>query len=223
MVPAMSADLFTRRDWWARAVPVAAGCWSAAHACGAAGTKAVVAPFRAGDIVEYGKLPKPMKRLYDIASALTRRELGYTFGSCDPARGGMDCSGTIHHTLVAAGVKAPRSSYDQYVWAREAGTLREIPGRVPSLADPALRDLRPGNLLFWEGTYETGKRQPPISHVMIFLGTLKSDGQPVLFGASSGRSFRGRRIHGVSAFDFHLPGPKSSSRLVAYARVPGLE
>lgn len=209
-----------RRQWLAGAGAFFAAGW--VPVVFGKGQEASVVSFKPGDLVEYGRQPKAVQGLIRIASELTRKKLGYTFGSNDPGRGGMDCSGTIHHTLTAAGIATPRSSYDQYQWAKKAGTLRELPGKASSLADPVFRNLRPGDLLFWEGTYETGSRQPPISHVMIYVGTLEADRQPVLFGASSGRRFRGKRIHGVSAFDFALPSQKSRSRIVAYGAVPGL-
>ena len=57
---------------------------------------------------------------------------------------------------------------------------------------------------------------------MIYFGTLKSDGKPVVFGASSGRRYRGRAIHGVSVFDLGLPAAESKSRFVGYGPIPGL-
>ena len=88
--------------------------------------------------------------------------------------------------------------------------------------DPVFADLKPGDLLFWEGTYETGERLPAISHVMIYLGTLKEDGEGVVFGASSGRRYRGKTIHGVSVFDWDVPDGESKSRFVGFGPIPGL-
>jgi hypothetical protein len=187
------------------------------------GKMASVVPFSPRDLVEFDRQSEQVKSLIRIASQLTHKKLGYVYGSNDPGRGGMDCSGTIHHTLTQAGFKSvPRSSFDQYFWMKRAKTLREIEGHVPALSDPVFRDLRPGDLVFWEGTYETGGRRPAISHVMLFLGTLNKDRLPVLFGASDGRRFRGRSIFGVSAFDFALPKVGSKSRIVGYAALPGL-
>jgi hypothetical protein len=93
---------------------------------------------------------------------------------------------------------------------------------VTSTEDPVFAKLKPGDLLFWEGTYDSGERDPPISHVMIFLGTLKADGKGVMFGASSGRRYRGKTIHGVSVFDWEVPQEDSDSKFVAYGPIPGL-
>jgi len=116
--------------------------------------------------------------------------------------------------------EVPRSSLNMYQWAEAAGTLIKTPDAT-STEDEIFKDLRPGDLLFWKGTYDTGEPGPAISHVMIYLGTLKEDGQGVVFGASSGRRYRGKTIHGVSVFDWTLPKPESDSRFVGYARIPG--
>ena len=209
--------------------PVRAGAGLALILClspaggGTRGESAVsVATLAAGDLVEYARQPAPVRRLIDKALALTRRDLGYRFGSNSPENGGMDCSGTINHTLASVGLRPPRTSYDQYQWARKAGGVNEEPGAFHSFDHPAFKRLRPGDLLFWTGTYQTDGRDPPISHVMIYLGTHRGDGRPVIFGASDGRRFRGKRIAGVSVFDFPLPGTDSPSKFIAFGPVPGL-
>ena len=60
--------------------------------------------------------------------------------------------------------------------------------------------LKPGDLLFWSGTYRV-KRTPPITHVMLYLGKTKNN-ELLMFGASNGRTYRGKRMNGVSVFDF---------------------
>lgn len=186
---------------------------------GREGTVATIAPT---DLVEYETEAPEVKKLIEVSLELTRKKLYYRFGSNAPEKGGMDCSGTVQCALSRYGfTELPRSSHDFWTWAKGEETLRPTPG-VQSVEDPVFTDLRPGDLLFWEGTYETGDLVPPISHVMIYLGTLKSDGKGVLFGASEGRYYRGKRIDGVSVFDWELPKPKSASKFVAYARIPGL-
>ncbi len=187
----------------------------------AEGAPVSVASIKADDLVEYSKQPEKIQALIDYVLGLTQKNLGYQYGSNTPSRGGMDCSGTIQHALIGVGVSVPRSSYTQYQWAVKEGVLKMVSG-VHSVEDPALKDLKPGDLLFWTGTYSTKDRNPPISHVMIYLGTLKSDGKQVMFGASSGRRYRGKKIHGVSVFDFKVPSAESKSRFVAFGSVPGL-
>jgi hypothetical protein len=107
-----------------------------------------------------------------------------------------------------------------YLWAEKAGTLRAA--NVKELEDRTLFDLKPGDLLFWEGTYEV-QRNPPISHTMIYLGREKKTGTRVMVGASDGRTYAGVSRNGVSVFDFRLPRTESTAKFVGYARVPGLD
>jgi hypothetical protein len=182
---------------------------------------AEVTSLRPEELQEFADQPEEVQALLRYALSLTERNLAYRFGSCDPGRGGMDCSGTVHHVLRHQGRDAPRQSDAWYRWVEDGGELFRVKG-AETPADPALAGLLPGDLLFWEGTYETGKRNPPTSHVMIYLGRLKSNGAPVMVGASSGRTFAGKARHGVSVFDFALPRRGSSSRFVAYGSAPGL-
>jgi len=202
---------------------VSMGLMLAAWPAGARAEEASVVSIEPEELQEFELLGPRLSELVKYALSLTERELVYRFGSNQPAAGGMDCSGTVQRTLHAAEFDdAPRTSYGIYRWAEAAGTLVPTPG-VTSIADPVFDDLRPGDLLFWQGTYETAKRNPPISHVMIYLGTLESDGQGVVFGASEGRRFRGKRINGVSVFDWKVPSASSRSSFVGYARIPGLD
>lgn len=181
-----------------------------------------VASIDSSDLVEFDSQPQAVKELIEYSLKLTDKKLSYTFGSNSPARGGMDCSGTIQHLLQSMGAEGvPRTSYAMYHWALEKGDLVKTPG-VTETSDPVFSKLQPGHLLFWTGTYSTKDRNPPISHVMIYLGTLKADGKGVVFGASSGRRYRGKKIHGVSVFDWKVPSKSSTSKFVAYAPIPGL-
>ncbi len=174
------------------------------------------------DLVEYETEVPEVRKLIEVSLELTKKRLGYQFGSNSPDNWGMDCSGTVQAALSRYGMKElPRSSYDFYEWAKASGTLVPTP-EVATTEDPIFAKLKPGDLLFWEGTYETGDRDPPISHVMIYLGTLKADGEGVVFGASSGRRYRGKKIHGVSVFDWEVPREGSDSSFVGYGPIPGL-
>lgn len=187
-----------------------------------AGAKpASVASIDPEDIAEYETANPAVRALIENALKLTDKKLTYQFGSNSPSNKGMDCSGTVQHTLQTMGLESvPRSSYAMYHWAEEQSELTHTPG-VTSTDDDVFEGLKPGDLLFWEGTYETGDRNPPISHVMIFLGTLKKDGEGVVFGASDGRRYRGKKICGVSVFDWKVPSKGSSSKFVAYGPIPG--
>lgn len=180
----------------------------------------VVASVNSSEIAGFATYPPAVKNLLESALTLTRQNLGYKFGSADPAQGGMDCSGAIFHLLQQAGVKnPPRSSDKQYVWVRKAGTFRAVLSR--KMTSFELEELHPGDLLFWSGTY-TAKREIPVTHTMIYLGKAKRDGRRLMVGASDGRSYRGKKCYGVSVFDFVLPAAESPSRFVGYAKIPGL-
>ena len=181
-----------------------------------------VATIETSDLVEFESQPAAVKDLIEKALALTKKKLSYTFGSNSPANSGMDCSGTVQHTLkLMAEGEVPRSSYGMYHWVKDNGKLIDTPG-VTETTDPVFERLKPGDLLFWVGTHTTSGRVPPISHVMVYLGPLKEDGKGVVFGASSGRRYRGKKIHGVSVFDWKVPPKSSSAKLVGFGPIPGL-
>lgn len=154
-----------------------------------------------------------------ICWELAKSNLRYSFGSCRPENGGLDCSGTIHYVLSRAGYQnVPRQSNHQYFWLKEAGTIHH----AGNLSDAVLRRLRPGDLMFWKGTYRTGKRWPNISHVMIYMGRNPQTGGHYMFGGRSG----GQRGLNGSGIDFYpLRSGESEGRhgsFVGYGRPPGM-
>ncbi len=179
---------------------------------------ATIAP---GGLKELGAAPAEVQAMLRYALELTAKGLPYKTGSGDPANGGTDCSGFVWHVLQKHGhTDAPRQSDGMYEWTWKAGTFRACNG--VSMETFEFKDLRPGDLLFWVNSTKDGKtdRDPPVTHVMIYLGRRKSDGQPVCAGASDGRSYDGQRMSGISVFDFRLPRPESPSRFIGYARIP---
>jgi cell wall-associated NlpC family hydrolase len=179
------------------------------------------------DLAEYGKQPVAVQTLIADALALTKEGLVYKYGSNDPKNGGMDCSGTVQYVLKKEGVASvPRDASEFYKWTREQGLFQAVNSTDPHSFEFA--DLKPGALLFWIGTYDV-QRDPPITHVMIYLGTEKKTGKRVMFGASEGRRYGSSPRYGVSVFDFTMPGfpPPASytagkARFIGYAAVPGL-
>lgn len=172
------------------------------------------------DISGFEEYPSEVRSLLTSALALTKKNLGYQYGSADPAQKGMDCSGTIYYLLSEAGLKdVPRSSSAQYDWVKKADLL--IQTTAASLDSPEFDRLKPGDLLFWSGTYDI-QRSNSITHAMIYLGKAKSDSQPLMVGASDGRTYRGKKCFGVSVFDFRLPRAESKSRFAGYGPIPGL-
>lgn len=186
---------------------------------------APAATIEAKQLVEFSAQPARVQQLIIAALELTKLNLTYTYGSADPSVGGMDCSGTIYYLFRSQGLKdVPRDSSSQYVWARKHGQFFAV---LSTVADGfEFKDLQPGDLMFWKGTYNTG-REVPISHVMLYLGRKKGSRKRIMFGSSDGRSYNGIQRWGVSVFDFKMPkadpvNPKKRVDFVGYARIPGL-
>ena len=178
------------------------------------------------EIVGFDNYPARVRQILDAGLALTKENLGYTYGSADPTNGGMDCSGFIYYLLTENGFKdVPRDSSQQYVWVRKAGNFNAVLSRHEDSFE--LDDLKPGDLLFWSGTYNID-RDPPITHTMIYLGRENRTKKRVMLGSSDGRTYDGKQRFGVSVFDFKMPPPpnggdaKISPVFVGYGRIPGL-
>ncbi|MEP6668964.1 MAG: NlpC/P60 family protein [Chthoniobacter sp.] len=186
---------------------------------------APAATIEVNELAEFSVQPARVQQLITAALDLAKQNLTYTYGSAEPSAGGMDCSGTIYYLFRSQGLKdVPRDSSGQYVWARKHGQFFAV---VSTLADSfEFKDLQPGDLMFWSGTYNTG-RDVPISHVMLYLGREKGTGKSVMFGSSDGRTYNGIQRWGVSVFDFKMPKadpakPEKHVDFVGYAHIPGL-
>jgi peptidoglycan DL-endopeptidase CwlO len=174
----------------------------------------------------YDTYPSKVREILDAGLALTKQNLGYSYGSADPKNGGMDCSGFIYYVLQQNSFPdVPRDSSQQYVWVRKAGNFNAVISRKEDSFE--LDALKPGDLLFWRGTYNID-RDPPITHTMIYLGREKRTNKRVMVGSSDGRTYDGKQRWGVSVFDFKMPPPpksgdaKISPVFVGYGRIPGL-
>lgn len=175
---------------------------------------------------EFSKQPEKIQTLIESSLDLTRQNLTYLAASDDPSNGGMDCSGFVYYVLTQAGVRdVPRDASGQYSWVRKAGKFRAVISR--RLDGFELDELKPGDLLFWSGTYKT-THDPPVTHTMIYLGREKETGNRVMVGSTDGRSFHGLRHWGVSVFDFKAmagasPSPEGESpQFIGYGAIPGL-
>lgn len=178
------------------------------------------------EITDYDSYPPKVRQIIDAGLALTKQNLGYNYGSADPANGGMDCSGFIYYVLRQNGfTDVPRDSSQQYVWVRKAGNFNAVLSRHEDSFE--FDALKPGDLLFWRGTYNID-RDPPITHTMIYLGREKRTKKRVMVGSSDGRTYDGKQRFGVSVFDFKMPPPptsgdaKISPVFVGYGRIPRL-
>lgn len=167
----------------------------------------------------FNRNPEKVKHIIKLALQLSRRNLGYKYGSARPEAKGMDCSGTIYYLLNQMGFKnTPRSSYMLYQWILKYGNFHRVNGS--RLNSRAFSRLKPGDLLFWTGTYNSGHKYN-VSHVMIYIGKTKT-GNYLMAGSSNGRTYKGRKVYGVSVFDFQLPRPSSGSRFIGYSCIPGI-
>jgi cell wall-associated NlpC family hydrolase len=134
----------------------------------------------------------------------------------------------VQYVLKKAGIEdVPRQSDQQYVWLRRNTQI--FPVMSDRLSSFEFDDLRPGDLLFWSGTYTPAQeREFQVTHSMIYLGRRKKDGKPLMAGASSGRAYDGVPRHGSSVFDFLIPRratareARPSSQFVGYGPIPGL-
>ena len=171
--------------------------------------------------------PLKVQKLLTSALELTTRNLDYKYGSADPASGGMDCSGFVYYLLKQNGIAdVPRDSSEQYVWLRRGRQFESVLSQKDDSFE--LEDMKPGDVLFWTGTYAI-ERDPPITHAMIYLGREKKSGRRVMVGASDGRVYQGESRYGVSVFDFNIPrrdkngDGKLQPSFVGYGHIPGLD
>src|SRR2546423_94840 len=176
--------------------------------------KGAPASISSAQISGYDNYPENIRKMIDTALELTTRNLDYTYGSADPSSGGMDCSGFVFYVLNQAGLhEVPRDSSQQYVWLRKAGTFRAVNSRHDDTFE--LEELKPGDLLFWTGTYSI-ERDPPITHAMIYLGREKGTNQRVMVGASDGRTYKGK-----SRWCFNHPAAARSRTKMIMSRCSG--
>lgn len=148
------------------------------------------------------------------------QELVYKFGADDPSTGGLDCSGAVQYLLRQEGIReVPRTAYTQYLWLKKLGALNKV-SRWTWSAERVSKKMRSGDLMFWTGTYNTG-RSPNISHVMIYLGRDASNGKHYMFGASSRKS-KGLHGNAVDVYEFVYPRKHGKDNFAGFASVPGL-
>jgi hypothetical protein len=169
-------------------------------------------------LVNHEKYSPVLKALIAKTYRLEQQNLTYLYGSDNPKKGGMDCSGVVSYLLKSflPNFKL-RQANEIYQWAWQKGKFYAVNSRHFDSFE--FEKLQPGDLLFWSGTYNIS-REPPVTHVMLYLGKDKK-GKRLMFGSSNGRSYHNRsKIGGVSVFDFQLPARHSSSRFLGYSCIP---
>ncbi len=177
------------------------------------------------ELTEFGNLTEKRQRLITDSLQLvnTHGWLKYKFGSSEPQEGGFDCSGAMYYLLRKHGMQPPRTSAEQFVWIKTAKSGKAEMQNITSM-EVMLENLKPGDLLFWSGTYvPTDGRKIEITHVAMYLGKEKKDGLPVMVSSTSGRSYRGKRCDGYGVYEFKIPQASSRSKLVGYGTPPGLD
>lgn len=122
----------------------------------------------------------------------------------------MDCSNTARWLYASTLNKPlPRTASAQYEALKSAGRLWSKGG---------LRNLKPGDLLFWENTYKP-TRKPPITHVMVFLGK-DSIGRMWMMGSQGSRGvdvYRFNPTQDMGGYNWFL-WFKKKGRFVAFGR-----
>jgi cell wall-associated NlpC family hydrolase len=135
----------------------------------------------------------------------------------------LDCSNAARYLVRRIkGIDLPRTASDQYLYIRSRGRLKRVGGIFGGIPDERwwAKRLQPGDLIFWEHTYKP-KRQPPVTHVMVYLGR-GADGRLLMAGAQNSR--------GVDIYKFQPRVPygghggflglfKKKGRVVAFGRL----
>jgi peptidoglycan DL-endopeptidase CwlO len=143
------------------------------------------------DLKDFSKLSEPRQKLIESAIKAGKDVAGmpYKYGGNGPKYGGFDCSGAMHYILHQVDLNPPHTSSAQFLWIKENSKLHLISKTAKDTNDKSFAYLKPGDLVFWSGTYEpTDGRLTNITHFGMFLGFEKKDGHPVMINATNGRS-----------------------------------
>jgi cell wall-associated NlpC family hydrolase len=164
-----------------------------------------------------------------MQEATALQSLGLRYGESwvppgESAAWRMDCSNAARHLVRRTrGINLPRTASDQYLYVRQNGRLKRVGGWFGGIPDTGwwAKRLRPGDLLFWEHTYKP-KRQPPVTHVMVYLGR-GAGGELLMAGAQNSKGVGIYKLRPKVAYGGHggfLGLFKKKGRLVAYGRLP---
>ncbi|MBT2655321.1 C40 family peptidase [Bacillus sp. ISL-18] len=108
-----------------------------------------------GMVVGGGNVSPLGEQAFNVIISEAQKYIGwpYVWGGAQPSTG-FDCSGFTQWTFAQAGIKLPRTAQEQY--------------DVSSKISPA--EARPGDFVFYTGTYETDNY---ITHIGIYMGNGK--------------------------------------------------
>jgi hypothetical protein len=155
--------------------------------------------------------PDQHQRLVATVRWLAREGVGYGESWLFPGEDRpwvMDCSNTTRYLYRRAlGIELPRTASDQYYTLYRQGRITPAPVTSDGTVDTTalLGQLRSGDLLFWEWTYNI-KRTPPVSHVMIYLGRT-AEGVPKMAGSSTRGQGETTQRGGVDVYTFDPNAP----------------
>lgn len=154
--------------------------------------------------------------LVETARLLGRKDIAYQ-ENWKPAHEDkawmMDCSNTVRYLYKAVfGLDIPRVASSQYAELKKLGLITYAPRRTDGSVDQEalVSQLRSGDLLFWEWTYDI-QRTPPITHVMIYLGRT-ADGTAKMVGSASRSRGEVTDSGGVDVFTFNANSPMGGVR-----------
>jgi hypothetical protein len=177
------------------------------------------------ELAEFDSLPRDRRKLIEAAIAVARDSpwLPYTARGTEPSDGGFDCSGAMYFVMRSVKLDPPRTAATQLQWLERNHRLHRVPANATDSNHPALKNLRPGDLLFWgrPGSADTGEGAV-ITHVAMFLGTEKKDKRPVMINSTDGRSYRGVKANGYGVYDFRLPAAGHRIGFIGYGTPPGI-
>jgi LysM repeat protein len=149
----------------------------------------VVSPNSVVRIPHTVTLNEAQSRLVNESEHLAKQDLGYDQTWFPPGESkpwDMDCSNTSRYIYKRAiGLQLPRCASDQYYDLKQKNLAWDVPLNANSQPDVDYleRNLRVGDLLFWEHTYKP-ERDPPITHVTIYLGK-DAKGRMMMAGSQS--------------------------------------
>jgi hypothetical protein len=155
-----------------------------------------------------------IEKIRHISDILSEKQIKYGKQFFQNGKKGsikMDCSNTVKYLYrESLGITLPRTSFEQYQTVKNAGKFQSTPKTAEGKIDTSLlrKKLKIGDLMFWINTHNDIPKEwdPPIGHVMVFMGRSKT-GKLTMFGA--GTFGKGKRTQS-GGVDFYHFDPEDS-------------